>query len=655
MNNTQVNSDKSILDNNYILDFFVESSKNITEEIIYIVKYLVYVADELYSAECQIELKIIPCYITCEICSKDYSESNFTQHNCIKCNNNYFFSPEKNGNCYSYKDKKINWYLDTNISEFALCNEKCKSCSGPTEYECTSCSKGLYLENGSCKDNCSEGYFKIELVEDDYFICEECYENCKTCSKRGNKTKMECEACKEEQIKYNNNCYNITNQTNKYFYDPESENSKSSCKQKFNLYIKEDSNECIENEEGYYISNVETGVLSKCHENCFSCSNGIKKDDQGNLESMECSECKDSQSNNKNMIKVDNNCFKIIQYDYDQVIFNISEMRPDNPLGNCSDFGKAIFYGQYECIDKSNNTYFVLNNISNTSVINNILDTTYNIICHKYCKSCNNSYNSSNNDMNCLECINDFYFIYGEKNCYNYSLLPNNKYYFNSTDSMFHECYYTCSECLNVEPNKTTHNCIKCAENYYKLENEFYPFNCYDNETINNLLNLKESSINTFELIKKSELFLLTDIIFSSECDISCMTCNIEISNNNCKECNIEKGYYPIQDSNSTCYNNETILEGYYLDIYNNPYTWKKCYSKCKTCESQGNDINMNCLSCQTSSNSNVKLTDGNCIYECLNIEFIAPNGSCVLSCPNGTSHFYQIGHALNHVLIIMK
>ena len=111
----------------------------------------------------------------------------------------------------------------------------------------------------------------------------------------------------------------------------------------------------------------------------------------------------------------------------------------------------------------------------------------------------------------------------------------------------------------------------------------------------------------------------------------------MEISNNSCIECNIEKGYYPIQDSNSTCYNNETILKGYYLDKINNPYTWKKCYHKCETCYSQGNDDNMNCLSCKTQTNSNIRLINGNCINGCLNNEFIAPNGSCVLSCPSGT------------------
>ena len=476
LNNNKIGKDEHIVDNNYILDFIV-TNKNLINTVKLNVSYSIFIfGNGAYSTECQIGLKIHPCYNTCDICSKVRSNSNFTQHNCIKCKINYYFSPEKNGNCYSYKEKEINWYLDLDRAEFAICNEKCKSCLGPTEHECSSCSKGLYLENGSCKDNCSEGYFKIELDKEDYFKCEQCYENCKTCSKKGNEIDMECDSCKEEQIKYKNNCYNITNQTNKYFYDPESDNSKSSCKQKYNKYIKEDSNECIDlpgNDEGYYISNKETGVLSKCHENCLSCRNGLIYDNQKYLISMECSECKDSQNDKKTMIKVNNNCFKIIQYDENQIIFNISEIKPDNPFGNCFAFGKAIFYGQYECIDKPNNTYFALNNNSNTGVIRdcqkvcgscenkgdrNCIEcstncnkeeriNTYNLFtesisqssslninnilinrCHQNCKSCIDSYNYTIDDMNCFECIDGFYFIYGEKNCYNNSILQNNKY-----------------------------------------------------------------------------------------------------------------------------------------------------------------------------------------------------------------------------------
>ena len=81
--------------------------------------------------------------------------------------------------------------------------------------------------------------------------------------------------------------------------------------------------------EGYYISNSDTGIISKCRENCFSCINGPKRDENGNLESMECSECNEPQSMNKSMIQMDNNCFKIIIYEEKQILFDISEINSD--------------------------------------------------------------------------------------------------------------------------------------------------------------------------------------------------------------------------------------------------------------------------------------------------------------------------------------
>ena len=121
---------------------------------------------------------------------------------------------------------------------------------------------------------------------------------------------MECETCRENYIKYNNNCYEIKNSSKKSFYDPEIDDKESSCFEKFKLYIKEDSNECIplpDENEGYYISNTETGVLSKCHENCFTCKSSSIINEYGNLISMECLECKNSKNSEKHMIKVENN------------------------------------------------------------------------------------------------------------------------------------------------------------------------------------------------------------------------------------------------------------------------------------------------------------------------------------------------------------
>ena len=147
----------------------------------------------------------------------------------------------------------------------------------------------------------------------------------------------------------------------------------------------------------FYSNNI-TGLLSKCHENCLSCDYSIIQDDSKNLMSMECLSCKDSHT----MIKFEKNCFNIIQYDENKIIFNISEMNT-NEIGSCLYFNKSIYYGQYNCIDKPEHSYYVLNGIDNTGVIKN---------CSISCKSC---YGES---TNCIECAEDYYKIEdSNKNC----------------------------------------------------------------------------------------------------------------------------------------------------------------------------------------------------------------------------------------------
>ena len=111
--------------------------------------------------------------------------------------------------------------------------------------------------------------------------------------------------------------------------------------------------------------------------------------------------------------------------------------------------------------------------------------------------------------MNCLECIDGHYFIYGENKCYNFSLLQENKYYFNTHDSIFHKCYYSCEKCSNIEPNEENHNCIECVDNYFKLEDSFHPNNCYNQESNVELTGLKLSNI--INEINKSSTISLSE------------------------------------------------------------------------------------------------------------------------------------------------
>ena len=137
LNDEKVNGKTLIQDNNYILDFIAENY-NKSSSFSKIINYIVSVEDEeAYSKECHINLTFKACYHSCHNCSEDINNSNKTNHNCIKCRNNYYPSPENNNNCYTIEEKKLNWYFDQVKSEFGLCHEDCNSCTGPTEYNCS--------------------------------------------------------------------------------------------------------------------------------------------------------------------------------------------------------------------------------------------------------------------------------------------------------------------------------------------------------------------------------------------------------------------------------------------------------------------------------------------------------------------------------------
>ena len=591
---------KAIYNDSNVLDFIVTNKKlAINKDIT--VNYIVSVEDEVaYESECKINLSFRTCYKSCETCFLDETKSNETHHNCKNCKDNYYPSPILNTNCFKLEEKKENWYFNKAFSAFGVCHESCKSCSGPNNDQCLSCGTNLIFYKDQCLEKCPEGTFLIKKEENrtEYFICNKCYENCYSCKEKGDHSDMKCLSCKENFIKYKNNCYKINNPNILNFVDPE-DNSISSCLVKFELYIKQNTFECIpfpDQKEGYYLSNAETGLLSKCHGNCLTCENGEIEED-GKLTSMECFECKGS----KKMIQVEKNCFPIIKYEDEKIVFDISEFQQGTNEGTCLYFGLSIFNGEYKCITKPENAYYVLNDSGNTGVIKycheacktcnsgnysdntnciecapgyvkteysntnclletslpsnyykNTIDNIY-YECYQNCKRCDSLFDIFNNDMHCLECISGYFFVYGENNCYKKDeLLQNKKYYFSVQDNQFHKCYYTCSECSNNEPNEEVHYCEKCADDYYFVLGKT---NCYDINYIEKGYYLSNITVNG-----------VTEPKFQ-KCSNQCKTCfgglvkNSETNeiNHNCKEC--AENYYKLSNGSfpNNCYDNETI------------------------------------------------------------------------------------------------
>jgi len=134
-----------------------------------------------------------------------------------------------------------------------------------------------------------------------------------------------------------------------------------------------------------------------------------------------------------------------------------------------------------------------------------------------------------------------------------------------------------------------------------------------------NIIQTSES-INSSEpnIIKQTE-----SIKLNYKCPINCLECNEDILPLNlCIQCNEEEGYYKSIPTiiNGTkyykCYNQETKPVNYYFNQENKYY--EPCYSKCKTCDFQGNEEINNCTSCKNSYIFQPnEINSTNCVLKC--------------------------------------
>ena len=529
INNVEITDDSPVLlkeRNNYM---YFSTRSGVGSKIF---KYNISIA-EVFSKVCNVYIVVKSCYTSCRNCSKSKDNSDSENHNCLFCKNNYFPFTETGTNCYNKEEVNTthqDWYFDETKKFFDLCNSACKTCYGPTEENCSSCpfdefGNQLFLFSGKCITDCPIGTFKnLDTNE-----CENCYENCKSCSQSGTPSRMNCDSCFNNQIIHGNGCYNVHNDLIKSFFKPESSSEITSCKEYFGLYIKDDTYVCIEDiEEGYFISNSITGLLSrcdsncktcsqssihcdscenglylqegicvsncgsqyyldgtsciKCYDNCLTCSSGKQFDETGKLISMGCSKCIDDESTEKIMIKIEEYCFPIIDYEETKITFDISEIDNDNTIGNCLNLGKSIFYNSYECISKPVHTFYVLTDGSNTGVIKN---------CNVACDTCLGE--SDEHNTNCIICAEGYFKTEDSTtNCILESLIPDN-YYKNEEDNIYYKkipstqiILESCQDNLYLTPTGTcvstcplgtykyslNYTCLESCPNNYKINEE---------------------------------------------------------------------------------------------------------------------------------------------------------------------------------------
>ena len=452
--------------------------------------------EESYSVICTISLTIKTCYKSCKTCTVDYVHSSDDQHNCIECDEGYYFFPLQNSNCFTEQEMAIthpDWYLDEENKAFAKCNLECNTCNGPTNEDCLSCND-KYLYNGRCNTECPEKTFE-SFDNKGNQICENCFETCQSCIERGNSFEMKCLSCSKDDIFYsydkgntnNLNCFKSYDAISKTFYNPEN-NRITNCYELYNKYIIDNSTECIDKPKfGYFISNITTGLLSPCHQLCQMCSKNYTKDNHNCdtcLEGLLFEEGICVESCNEGYFKEGNKCIKC--HSDCRTCFNFTE----NSNMNC-----ILCKDNYYKLNGTNDCY-------NITSLNKSFYFKENMFyhCDNNCLTCSEGKNEKSN--NCLSCDSEnkhLFLVEGLNNCEfsNYS-----GYHSDNVNSILKKCFKNCKTCkgpleYNSENNKVNHNCIECADNYYKIPYNYYQFYFYNKEAFNSWKKVEETFLNS--------------------------------------------------------------------------------------------------------------------------------------------------------------
>ena len=220
---------------------------------------------------------------------------------------------------------------------------------------------------------------------------------------------------------------------------------------------------------------------------------------------------------------------------------------------------------------------------------------------------------SFNSDLVC-----ENYYNYEQNGCI--ESIPDG-YYCNSTQlKTIDKCNENCKTC-NQGPTTENNNCLTCKEET-ESENIYYDLgNCI-------------SSCDYF--IRNSKLICKCSV------DEKCNICTQEsVKLNLCVTCNFNLHYYKKIDDEVridgfiNCYNN---LEGYYLK----DEIFYPCFSSCKTCSEEGNEIDHKCNECKDGyENKNDLINDfneTNCYKKCEYYYYYDSNNTyyCTItnSCP---------------------
>ncbi|MGL4948510.1 MAG: hypothetical protein ACRC42_03965, partial [Mycoplasma sp.] len=435
------------------------------------------------------------CYSSCATCSIGYEEdeiNNKVKHNCKTCKENYFFENDKRYNCIN--DAGDGFYLD--FDTFYPCYESCQTCIEGINgiiHNCISCNDTYYwfsLINSNC--------IKKEEKPEDYYLdwsdntIKRCSLNCKTCDKGSDQINNNCLSCIDEyyflEPKENGNCISV--KPDKYYLDiaegtyKQCHSSCASCSYGFDDLTKEHNCEsCIDGynflnatstictnviEDGWFNDN---GVLKQCHASCYKCNEGYDID-TGKHNCLECNP-------NYHFISTEqSNCITINEMPTDHYFDNTQQayLPCKDSCSTCSKGDSCLTCQDgYVFIGEKDHGHCILTDKVPPNYYYNTEEGTYKQ-CYRTCKTCDKGGDWILNINNCITCLDNYYFDNTSSNCIN--VLPN-KHYWDIDQGKYWPCYDTCATC-SKGGDDTYNNCDSCVQFSHWIYG--HDKNCWDRE-----------------------------------------------------------------------------------------------------------------------------------------------------------------------------
>ena len=631
------------------------------------------------------------CWQTCKYC---INSGNEYVHNCTECIENFLpvinSDEDKVFNCVE-KDSDVDGYY-SNGTHFLKCYISCLTCSAAgteSNNNCKTCNytHGYYQfddadENIELKGQCSKtdypGYHYLYDPDPssttDEPIWKACYETCSKCTEEGSATQNNCEKCKK-------NYYKID------------EDTKGTCtnNQPTHYYLDNSTVIYVDEEE------EEIQIYKTCYESCNNCTNAK------NEISMNCALGD----------KCYNNTYHKL-YDVDTECHNETTV-PDNYYYNSSiDKYKRCHVGCQKCYgdsDNDDNTLCIEKKCSDgyayvddkkTQCYKNTTDLIGYYLtqddegkqfykkCEEGCLTC---VGGTRND--CTSCLNNekYYQNYTDKDkdkfrCYYHpdddsqsgddtkqDEAPSHYVYteeIEKTDGTTEIkkyvklCYQTCKTCVEGGIINDQ-NCISCIENYYFIINtdncvnepeEYYLDEEEDNEPIykpcySKCLICKEDGNDSHNNCTKckSNYESYPDETYKDKGYINCIEdCgenkyyNVKMECDECEEhyeyikynlfcinCK-DTNQYHILDQEE-CISEEDIPENYYKTD-DNYGTIKECDIVCKKCIKCINNCGTRELNCTTCADDYPILYNGYCYNKCPDGKYLLFEIDCVEECP---------------------